>query len=295
MKFRNILLYFVLMGGLSTSCIKEDHSDCHNVYRLAMSYKGDGTDDIFQEKINSVDLYVFDQQNNCVESFRASESDIQEQLVTLPPLEPGEYKVVCIGNAHKTKVENLESKDLTQMRFAAESYVNGEITSGNDSLYWSSTDYSITPYDAKKQVEVKAGEFASSHYDVSVEVEGLSTGTKASEVTIIEIVGLAPYTDLTNKAFGESATYTLETYAEGMTSVSSFSNIMRHTENAVLRVSSAGLVLAEKSFAEHIAELGVEIEKQEVLIPFKIAFDSNSMEVEITVPTWYVVNVKPEF
>ena len=295
MKFRNILLYLALMGGLSTSCIKEDHSDCHNVYCLAMSYMGDGTDDIFQEKINRVDLYVFDQQNNCVESFRASESDIQEQLVTLPPLEPGEYRVVCIGNAHSTKVENLESKDLAQMRFAAESYVNGEITSGNDSLYWSSTDYSITPYDEKKQTEVKSGEFVSSHYDVSVEIEGLSPGTKASEDPVIEIVGLAPYTDFTNKAFGESATYTLETYAGGMTSVTSFSNIMRHTENAVLRVRSAGQILAERSFSEHIEELGIEIDKQEVLIPFKIAFDANSMEVKIMAPTWYVVNVKPEF
>ena len=295
MKFRNILLYLVLMGGLSTSCIKEDHSDCHNIYRLAMSYKGDGADDIFREKISSVDLYVFDQQNNCVESFRASESEVQEQMVTLPPLSPGDYKVICIGNAHSTKVENLDSKDMTQARFAAEAYINGEITSGNDSLYWSSTDYSITPYDAKKMEEVKTGEFASSHYDVSVELEGLYAGTKASEEPIVEIVGVSPYTDFTNKACGEPATYTLETYAEGIASISSFSNIMRHTEKAVLRVSSAGLVLAEKSFAEHIAELGIDIEKQEVLIPFKISFDANTMEVKITAPSWYVVNVKPEF
>lgn len=296
MKFRNILLYLTLVGGLSTSCIKEDHSDCHNVYRLAMSYMGDGTDDIFPEKISSVDLYVFDQQNNCVESFRASESDIQEQLVTLPPLAPGDYKVVCIGNAYKTKIVNLDSKDLSQMGFAAEAYINGEITSGNDSLYWSSTDYSITPYDAKKMEEVKTGEFASSHYDVSVELEGLFAETKAiSDVPVVEIVGVAPYTDFTNKAFGEPATYTLETYAEGKTSVASFSNIMRHTDKAVLRVSSAGRILAEKSFKDHIAELGIEIEKQEVLIPFKIAIDANTMEVKITAPSWYVVDVKPEF
>ena len=295
MKFRNILLYLTLVGGLSTSCIKEDHSDCHNVYRLAMSYMGDGTDDIFPEKISSVDLYVFDQQNNCVESFRASESDIQEQLVTLPPLAPGDYKVVCIGNAYKTKIVNLDSKDLSQMGFAAEAYINGEITSGNDSLYWSSTDYSITPYDAKKMEEVITSEFASSHYDVSVELDGLFAGTKASEVPTVEIVGLSPYTDFTNKAFGEPATYTLETDAEGMTSITSFSNIMRHTDDAVLRVSRAGLVLAEKNFSDHIAELGIEIDKQEVLIPFKIAFDAKTMEVKITAPSWYVVDVKPEF
>ena len=250
-----------------------------------MSYKGDGADDIFQEKINSVDLYVFDQQNNCVESFRASESDLQEQLVTLPPLDPGEYKVICIGNANQTKVENLESKDLTQMRFAAEAYINGEVTSGNDSLYWSSTDYTITPFDAMKAEEVREGVFASSHYDVSVEITGFSAATKAPSVPIIEIVGVAPYTDFTNKAFGGPATYT----------ITSFSNIMRHTDNAVLRVTYEGQVLAEKSFTEHIAELGIKIENQEVLIPFEIEFNSNTAQVKITAPSWYVVNVKPEF
>ena len=298
MKLRNILLYLFLMGGLSTSCIKEDHSDCHNVYRLAMSYKGDGADEIFKEKISCVDLYVFDQQNNCVESFRLSESDVQAQLVTLPVLTPGEYKVVCIGNAYDTKVENLESKDPAQMRFAAEDYVNGETASGNDSLYWSSTDYSILPFDPKMVEEVKTAVFASSHYDVSVEIEGLPTGTKAAEMPIIEIVGVSPYTDFTNRAFGEPATYIMETYAEGVSTVSSFSNIMRHTDHddVMLRVSSStGEILAQKSFAAHIAELDIPIDNQEVLIPFKVEFGNASAQVKITAPSWYLVYVKPEF
>lgn len=295
MKLRNILLYLVLMGGLSTSCIKEDHSDCHNVYRLALSYKGDGAEEIFPTKITCVDLYVFDQQNNCVESFRLSESEIQAQMVKLPVLSPGDYKVVCIGNAYETKVEGLNSKDPAQMRFAAEDYVNGETASSNDSLYWSSTDYSIVPFDAKKGEVVLAADFASSHYDVSVEVEGLPVGTKSAEMLVIELVGVSPYTDFNNRAFGEPTTYRLETYAEGLSTTTSFSNIMRHSdhEEVILRVSSAaGEVLAEKTFAQHIAEYNIQIENHEVLIPFKVEIDAN---VKITAPSWYVVNVKPEF
>ena len=295
MKLRNILLYLVLMGGLSTSCIKEDHSDCHNVYRLALSYKGDGAEEIFPTKITCVDLYVFDQQNNCVESFRLSESEIQAQMVKLPVLSPGDYKVVCIGNAYETKVEGLNSKDPAQMRFAAEDYVNGETASSNDSLYWSSTDYSIVPFDAKKGEVVLAADFASSHYDVSVEVEGLPVGTKSAEMLVIELVGVSPYTDFNNRAFGEPTTYRLETYAEGLSTTTSFSNIMRHSdhEEVILRVSSAaGEVLAEKTFAQHIAEYNIQIENHEVLIPFKVEIDA---KVKITAPSWYVVNVKPEF
>ena len=297
MKLRNILLCLMLIGGLSTSCIKEDHSDCYNIYRLALSYLGDGTTEIFPEKIDRVDMYVFDGQGNCISSGRLTDAEMKAQLTTLPGLDPGTYRIVCIGNAYETKVENLNSKNMSQITFAAEDYINGETVSGNDPLYWSAIDYTIEPYDSKKLEETKTTYFASSHYDVSVEIVGVPM-TKAGEMPVVQLVAVSPYTDFNNRAFGEATTYTMENNFDGVKTLTSLNNIMRHTnhKDVLLRVSTpSGEVLVEKNFAEHINRYRIPVENHEVLIPFKIIFDQISAEVTVTVPDWYVVDVTPGF
>lgn len=297
MKLRNILLCLALVGGLSTSCIKEDHSDCYNIYYLAMSYMGDGTTEIFPEKIDRVDMYVFDQQGSCVTSTRLSDSEMKAQLVKLPPLESGTYRIVCVGNAYETKVNSLESKDMAKISFAAQDYINGETVSGNDPLYWSAIDYVIEPYNEKKLEETKTTYFASSHYDVSVEITGVPL-TKAGEMPVVQLVNVSPYTDFNNRAFGEPAVYTMETSFDGVSTMTSINNIMRHTnhKDVLLRVSRPnGEVLVEKNFADHINRYRIPVEDNEVLIPFKVAFDQVTAEVTVTVPSWYVVDVTPEF
>ena len=51
MRTTNIAGCLLLFAGLCASCIREDLGDCHNTDKLVLSYKGDGSAEIFGSKI----------------------------------------------------------------------------------------------------------------------------------------------------------------------------------------------------------------------------------------------------
>lgn len=302
MKLGNLAMCLLLVGGLSASCIREDNSDCYNTYRLALSYLGDGTTEIFPQKIDRVDLYVFDENSNCVSSSRLTDAEVDAQLTTLPPLEPGDYRIVCVGNAYDTKVENLDSKDLSAITFAAEDYINGEIVSGNDSLYWSAIDYTIEPFSEYRQETTRTTYFASSHYDIIVEV--VNAPERVGKNPKIELVGVSPLTDFNNKAKGSATDYIMDTVHDGIETTTATNNIMRHKnhEDVYVKVTGEdGNVAAMINFAEHLEKNKAYInpELNECIIPFRIEFADepvgSSVEVTITIPEWYIELIGPVF
>lgn len=294
MKLNHIYVIVLLMWGLLSSCISEDYSDCYNRYVVNLSYLGDGQTEIFPDKIDKVQMSIFDKAGNCLSRTMLSDEEVAAQSVMLPSLAEGDYKIVFLGNPYSTSTKDISLRSrFSDLCFGADAYWNGKEVSGNDPLYWASLEQTIAPFDEQRQVTYSMAHFAASHYDVSVEV----TGTPSALKIVLE--GVSPYTDYNNIAAADAeTTYILNSVYDGTDKVTAVCNIMRHQdhENVNLKVLSLeGTELAVVNFAEFLSENSkyIDCSKQEVVIPFQIGF--KSAEVEITMPDWAIKDVTPEF
>lgn len=294
MKYTKYILSLMLLASLN-GCIKEDMSDCPGNCLLSFSYVGDGTTQIFQDKIHKVDMYVFDSNGTLLSSHPVSEADVKRKATELN-LPIGDYQIVTVGNTYHTEVTGKDK--LATAQFCDEGCLKGARVTGNDSLYYAFKKVSILG-DAEDIQETM--NFASSHYKVYVEVIGTGPtempDSHASVWPTLVMSGLPSMTDFSNKACGDIVTYYPETEnnAEKHTMLARF-NIMRHTnsENVVLDLIDAdGENLASVNLAQFLANNpSIDLTKQEALIPIRIEF--KSVGAVITVPEWYIVDVKPE-
>ena len=291
MKFNIYILSLVMMTVALGSCIREDLSECYSINKLQLVYTGnDESSDIFQEKIGSVELYIFDAAVECVYNRALTDVELVQQEVTLPRMEVGEYRIICVANGKNTDIVATDGKDYTAMYFADKSYTLGEAIKGNDSLYWLSQNYTITSDDS-----VQTAKFESSHYDIVVEVVGVD----AQSDIHIEMSGVAPCTSLdTNEAFGPPTTYypVIESIASKNKKSSTF-NIMRHADHTAVEVKlcdKSGGELAKVNLAEFLAaNPSIDCSLNEVIIP--ISFTFKLADFVVTLPEWYIQDTKPEF
>ena len=173
MKIMKYVLFIMLTVEMLGGCIEEDLSDCEVFSRnvLTLSYKGDGTTEIFNEKIENVVMYVFDQNEQLVTTKELTKEEIARRLVIVPELSPAIYRVICFGNLMKCQVNDLACGDCDKMYCAAPEYFKKETISGNDSLYYASLELIVTEEDQNQTLV-----FTSSHYKVSMKVLLIPSG-----------------------------------------------------------------------------------------------------------------------
>lgn len=280
----------MLLVVLATGCIKEDLDSCDT--NLIFRYFGDGTKDIFPEKIEKVDLYVYSENGALIETIGLDQGDLRRYQGTPLNLPAGKYRVVCWGNTkNDTRID--QAMALNTALVAAPHYFTREIITTNDSLYIGSRDIEIFQ-DASNADTVY---FSSSHIKMYLELDGLEDAawTDGTSPIEIEIGNLSPTVDFAKTFSSENVSYRPITKKEEDTPVyKSRFNVLRFNDNNSIyinlvskKTSKTIYTLNLKDFMKYnqISVDGIN----EVTIGIRFRFNGTS----VTVQPWDEEVIKP--
>ena len=295
MKIRYVIS-LIAAFSLLTGCIREDRSDCTCDVLLSFIYMGDGDDDIFPEKIDQVNMYVYSAADNSLAGEYVFDQDAltAEQGAHLH-LFPGNYRIVCWGNMFEnTQVEKTysEAKVAEPVWFKSDSYT------GTDPLYFSDVEISVPE---SLQDVTETCEFESSHIDMYVKLKGFkgAMGQSGEEVAVnVSHTGCPAYTDFFNVPAAEKCEVMPEIMddPEDEDSYIMQYNVLRFTEDEatslILTNSADGNEIYTVSIPDFIDRYEVEVDgKQEAAVAIQITLGPVGVEVV----EWNIEDVFPGF
>lgn len=173
-----IILYILLLVTV-TGCIKENLDDCETT--LYFSYLGDGTKEIFPQKIEKVDMYIYNQNNVFVQKTVLNRKELNRQRGTTLNLPSGQYHIICWGNSlNDTRIN--EGSSLQNNLVGAPHYFTKELISTNDSLYFGEREITIV----NESYKVDTVYFSSAHIKMQIELEGLDVGSTRAATSPVQ-------------------------------------------------------------------------------------------------------------
>ena len=292
---RLAILLSLFCAVLATGCVKEDLAACrpNGSFRLLFSYKGDGQAEILPQKIGNVRVYVFDAADRFVCSEHVDRAALAAQPAVGLDLPAGAYRVVSVGNyCDMTTIEGLDVGSPCSMEsvlLAHPCAFDGGTITGTDSLYM-----------AINRIEVPAAgtsqataQFAASHFDIDVEVRGVDAAA-----TTLNLCHPYRHVNFNNIPCGSTCTYCPETVAGGPagTTLAARFNVPRFSPGEPVTldiVGPAGRVIHTVDMERFIADAGIDLSRQEVLIPILVEF--TSVGISVSIPGWASETIKPEF
>lgn len=293
----------ILLGAafcLLTGCIREDRSDCSCDVFLDFLYTGDGQTDIFPDKIDKVNMYVY----SAADRSLAGEYELDKAALTEHQgihlyLRPGDYRIVCWGNAaERTHIHKVydEAKVAEPVWFKSD-----EFFTGNDELYFSELEISVP--ETLRDVEGTCN-FECSHIDMYVQLKGFKgaigpDGQKA-DITVAH-TGVPAYTDFFNVPAQNEKCEVIPEIHDDPDNEDSYIlryHVLRFSEQEETAIDIRDLegnsILDEGpiSVTDFIRNYGVEIDGvQEASVAIKLTLGPIGVEVA----DWNIVDVKPGF
>ena len=286
---------------LAVGCIKESLDDCYNL-SLTFKYTGDSSTDMLAESIDKIDLYVFDQDNRLIKHETYNQDALNEENAAPRfQINPGKYTIVAVGNAYDmTDVKLAENGDWSDCYMMHPDLEKTGRVDGHDHNYLGYIEMRMGSHELLRDTL----EFKSAHINVSIEMSGLQPGTevnsRAGGSYQVFFENSNGKTNFRNKVIeGETGICqpVMKLDEETGKMVSQDLALFRMDDYCghVLKViSPQGKEVVALDLADYLAEHPeIDLTKQEALLPIEIKF--TPVSVEVIVPEWYIVDVKPEF
>lgn len=294
MKKHSLLLLLTIAVVTLSSCnslIYDDLSDCVRT-RLFFSYKGDGETEILDKKINSANLYFYNNQGDLV----LEEKIDQPQLLTsngyIYRLDPGKYTIVAIGNQEDKSIVQQKEK-LSEGILLASDLLDNNSVKANDSLYYASKEILIESERISNDTLV----FRSAHIKINLGIKGLEEETNAGQESPLgfRIKEIPRHMTMTGIPSEERISCTPMLQIKKPYYVTSL-NTLRFNENNPILIElyekESDFVLKTLSLEKFIQDHSIAIDGiHEASI--SIMFIVNG--ANISIDTWQSENVVPEF
>ena len=263
-------------------------------------YTGDGQTDIFPDKIDKVNMYVY----SAADRSLAGEYELDKAALTEHQgihlyLRPGNYRIVCWGNAaDRTHIHKVydEAKVAEPVWFKSDDFFTG-----NDELYFSELEISVP--ETLRDVEETCN-FECSHIDMYVQLKGFkgAIGPDGQEADIVVAhTGLPAYTDFFNVPAQDERCEVIPEIQDDPDNDDSYIlkyHVLRFSEQEETAIDIRDLegnsILDEGpiSVTDFIRNYGVEIDGvQEASVAIKLTLGPIGVEVA----DWNIVDVKPGF
>lgn len=285
-----LLLSMIVTLPLAGGCIRENMDDCKGKVTLRFRYVGDGTTDIFPEKIEHVTMYVYSIADGSLAAIQKYDDNALAAYQGADVmLFPGRYEVVCWGNALDETTINEGEK------IAANGYFENTDIATNDPLYYGSIEIEVPETLVENNYIC---DFVCSHVKFRVRVEGFDQTTMG--VPSLELTQLASFTDFDNVPSDEErCSYhpVLAAGSDGEQTVytAEFNTLRFNDDNDImLRLHSdeTRVVAHEFPLADFLQEHNIAVEGvNEVTVPILIRFSP----IGVTIDDWDSVPVNPDF
>ncbi|WP_163219248.1 FimB/Mfa2 family fimbrial subunit [Bacteroides sp. 224] len=290
-----ILLIGCISSILLFSCIAEGLPECPPsvTLQLTFSYLGDTNDPyMFGRKIDHVTLFVYDENEKQVLTQTLNKNELTRQQGTDLFLDPGNYKIVCWGNAHEfTRIYRHEL--FTESRIHHPNFFDHSSITTNSHLYYGA--YSATvPENGMASGDVS---FCGAHINVEVYIRDLTSKNANNSLPQVEAHNLMPQYDMEMKPVQPySTTYYPETNFNAERGVSqTLFQVLRFNDDNPVRIEVKepdGKSKCRIELKKYMADNKITVNgKNEATV--SILIEDTDLGVAIKLPEWVINEVTP--